>query len=121
MKIGIVILCRSTSIRLPGKHFRLIHGRSVLGHIMDRLRRGVSGHEIVVSTSSEASDDELATLCRRACYPCFRGSLDDVAGRFMACAEYHEWDYVASINGNNLFADPGRGQGGAGRSALLAI
>lgn len=106
MKIGIVILCRYASQRLPGKILHEINGRSVLGHIVDRLQRGSLNYPIVVGTSRKPSDDPIATYCRRAGLTCFRDSLDDVAGRLLACAEYHDWDYVVRINGDNLFTDP---------------
>ena len=106
MKIGIIILCRYASTRLPGKILHEIHGRTVLGHIVDRLRRGCLGYPIVVATSQESSDDQIAEYCRRSCLPCFRGSLDDVAGRLLACTEHYGWDYVVRINGDNLFSDP---------------
>jgi sialic acid synthase SpsE/spore coat polysaccharide biosynthesis protein SpsF (cytidylyltransferase family) len=106
MNIGIVIVCRFASQRLPGKILHEIHGRTVLGHIVDRLRRGNLGYSIVVATSKESSDDKIAAYCRRSDLACFRGSLDDVAGRLLACAEHYGWDYVVRINGDNLFADP---------------
>jgi len=106
MNIGIVILCRYASQRLPGKILHEIHGRTVLGHIVDRLRRGCLGYPIVVATSQEASDDPIASYCRRLTLPCFRGPLDDVAGRLLDCAEQHGWGYVVRINGDNLFTDP---------------
>jgi sialic acid synthase SpsE/spore coat polysaccharide biosynthesis protein SpsF (cytidylyltransferase family) len=106
MKIGIVILCRFASKRLPGKILQEINGRTVLGHIVDRLQRGCMGYPVVVATSQESSDDPIAAYCRRSGLPCFRGSLDDVAGRLLACSEDYQWDYVVRINGDNLFVDP---------------
>jgi N-acetylneuraminate synthase/N,N'-diacetyllegionaminate synthase len=37
---------------------------------------------------------------------CFRGAGDDVAGRFLSCAEEQGWEFAVRINGDNLFADP---------------
>ena len=55
MKIGIAILCRYSSSRLPGKILREINGRTILGHIKDRLQRGCKGYPIVVTTSDDPS------------------------------------------------------------------
>ena len=106
MKIGIAILCRYSSSRLPGKILREINGRTILGHIKDRLQRCCKGYPIVVTTSDEPSDEPIVSYCRRSSLKCFRGSLDDVAGRLLACATHNKWDYVARINGDNLFTDP---------------
>ncbi len=106
MQIGIALLCRLSSSRLPGKHLLNIDGRAVLGHIMDRVQRGASGYPLVVATSTDLSDDPLVQYCRRSNYQYYRGPLDDVAGRFLACAGHFGWDYIVRINGDNLFADP---------------
>ncbi len=105
MKIGLVVLCRYGSSRLPGKILKQINGRTVLGHIVDRIRRGADGRPLVIATSTDPSDDVIADYCRRAGLECFRGSLDDVAGRFQACAEHYGWDFAVRINGDNLFLD----------------
>ncbi len=106
MNTGIVLLCRHDSNRLPGKILREIRGRTVLGHIVDRIRRAASEHPLVVATSTATSDTPIADYCRRAGIECFRGTLEDVAGRFLACAELKNWDFAVRINGDNLFLDP---------------
>lgn len=106
MKVGIVLLCRYNSRRLPGKILREIGGRTVLGHILDRIRRASPDVPVVVATSVDPTDDPIALYCRRAGLDCFRGPLEDVAGRFLGCAEQHGWDYAVRINGDNLFLDP---------------
>lgn len=105
-KIGIIILCRHNSRRLPGKALRIFHGRTVLGHIVDRIREAVPARPLVVATSTDPSDDAIADHCRRMGLDCFRGPLEDVAGRFQACMQAHQFDYAVRINGDNLFLDP---------------
>lgn len=106
MNIGIVLLCRHDSQRLPGKILRDIRGRPVISYIVERIRRVASHRPLVVATSTDPSDNPIAVYCRRAGLQCFRGSLNDVAGRFLACAEFHDWDFAVRINGDNLFLDP---------------
>ncbi|RBI67802.1 hypothetical protein DQ400_08955 [Vreelandella sulfidaeris] len=106
MKIGIIILCRYSSSRLPGKALKEIAGRSVLGHIIDRLKIGANSYPIIVATSEDESDDPIARFCTHSNTPCFRGPLNDVSSRFAACAEAWELDYAVRINGDNIFTDP---------------
>ena len=106
MTIGVAVLCRYTSKRLPGKILREINGRAVLGHILDRVRRGAPGCPVAVCTSSDRSDDPIHAYAKREGVECFRGDLKDVSGRFLACAEAHGWEFSARINGDNVFADP---------------
>ena len=106
MIIGIIILCRYNSTRLQGKALLEINGRSVLGHIVDRLKFGSDTYPIIVATSEESTDDPIAHFCRRSAIPLFRGPLEDVSARFLACAEGWGLDYAVRINGDNFFADP---------------
>ncbi|HKJ75418.1 MAG TPA: N-acetylneuraminate synthase family protein [Alphaproteobacteria bacterium] len=106
MTIGVAVLCRYTSQRLPGKILREIKGRAVLGHILDRVRRGAPECPVVVCTSSDPSDDPIYAYAKREGVDCFRGPLNDVSGRFLACAEAHGWEFSVRINGDNVFADP---------------
>lgn len=106
MSIGIVILCRFDSKRFPGKILHNIKGRPIIAHIVERIRLGAPNRSIVVATSRESSDDQIAAYCKRAGLTCFRGSLEDVAGRFLQCMESNGWDFGVRINGDNLFLDP---------------
>jgi len=105
MKTGLILLCRHNSWRLPGKILREIGGRTVLGHIVDRLRLAAPDRPLVIATSTAPSDDAIADYCRRANLECFRGPQDDVSRRFQACAEKYAWDFAVRINGDNLFLD----------------
>jgi sialic acid synthase SpsE/spore coat polysaccharide biosynthesis protein SpsF (cytidylyltransferase family) len=106
MKIGVIVLCRYSSTRLPGKALKKIAGRSVLGHIIDRIKLGANSYSVIVATSEEESDDPIARFCSHSDIPCFRGSLKDVSSRFVSCAEAWELDYAVRINGDNIFTDP---------------
>lgn len=106
MNVGIIVLCRHDSKRLPGKILMEIRGRSLLGIILDRIERGAPGFPVVVATSTDPSDDRIADYCRRSGVACYRGPLDDVAGRFLGCAEHFGLSHAARINGDNVFVDP---------------
>jgi sialic acid synthase SpsE/spore coat polysaccharide biosynthesis protein SpsF (cytidylyltransferase family) len=101
MKIGIIVLCRYNSSRLPGKALKLINGRSILGHILDRL--DYVSNQVIVATSDQKSDDEIEIFCNYSNIECFRGSLDNVSDRFLSCAKHYGLDYAVRINGDNFF------------------
>lgn len=101
MSVGVVILCRHDSRRLPGKILMPIAGAPILSHIVARVR--MSGLPLVVATSDQPGDDAIASHCRQLQVACFRGSLDDVAARFLEAARASGWQYAARINGDNLF------------------
>lgn len=105
MKGGVVILCRYSSSRLPGKILKKIGDQPVLYHIYQRLSTVLTSDQLIVATSSEESDDPIDLFCQGHGITCFRGSLSNVAERFFGAAQEAEWEYAIRINGDNLFID----------------
>lgn len=105
MKIGFIIICRYNSKRLPGKILREINRKPILQHIIDRLLLIPKNIEIVVATSEEKTDNPIEDYCNRNGIHIFRGSLDNVAKRFLNCALHFNFDFATRINGDNIFID----------------
>ncbi len=105
MKIGIIIVCRYDSKRLRGKILKNIQGKEVLIYIYERLKKVSFSNDIVVATSRESDDDEIAGFCDEHKINCFRGSKKDVSDRILHCAEEYDFDYFVRICGDNIFAD----------------
>ena len=76
-----------SSTRLPGKVLADLAGIPMILRQIERLRRSTRLDRIVVATSDQSSDDPLAVCLIAAGVPVFRGSLDDVLGRFMGAIE----------------------------------
>lgn len=105
-KLGLVILARLSSSRLPGKALKQIAGKSVLQHIVDRLLTVAPKNQIILACSDEPSDDPLEKFASEINLAVYRGSLSRVGERFLAAAQSLNCDYAARINGDNLFLDP---------------
>jgi spore coat polysaccharide biosynthesis protein SpsF len=105
MNIGIVILSRYSSSRLPGKALMKIQDKTVLDYIIERLLQVVTRDQMVLATSSEPSDDPIAAFARSRNIHCHRGSLENVAERFYNAAKERKWEYAIRINGDNIFVD----------------
>lgn len=104
-KVGVVILSRFNSSRLPGKALMPILGKPTLLYIIERLSEVFSPDEIILATSQEKSDDPIATFASEYGINCFRGSLENVAQRFYEAGKTQKWDYLIRINGDNIFVD----------------
>lgn len=74
---------------------------------MDQLSMAVPLSSIVVCTSYNDTDDPIAAFCDQQGYNCFRGSLENVAKRFLDCGLHYGFDYLTRINGDNLFINHG--------------
>lgn len=78
--IASLIQARLTSSRLPGKTLLPLGRKTVLDQVIDRA--AVFSAQVVVCTSTEASDDCIARHCAARNVICVRGPLDDVFARF---------------------------------------
>ena len=106
MTIGAIILARLTSNRLPGKGLRRVAGKEIIKHIFDSLQMCHHVDKIIVGTSLNAEDDDLERFCEKHSIICYRGSLNNVAERFLNAAIDNKLTRAIRINGDNLFVNP---------------
>lgn len=104
--VGLIIFSRYSSSRLPGKALRPIDGKPMVGYIIDKLKANFSQYPIMLATSDESSDDPIAAFGAEQGIQVFRGSLENVALRFLKAAESLGVDYAVRITGDSLFLDP---------------
>jgi spore coat polysaccharide biosynthesis protein SpsF len=105
IRIGAIIQARTSSRRLPGKVLRELAGKPLLQHLIDGLRHADEVDLIVLATSAEVSDDELAEFAVSSGLEAHRGPLDDVARRFRDAAAEHSLDAFARVNGDSPLFD----------------
>lgn len=103
--IGVIILSRYSSSRLPGKALIEIMDKPVLQYIFERVSQVFTKDQIVIATSQEKTDDPIIDFAHRNQISTFRGSLENVAERFYLAAKLQNWDYAIRINGDNIFVD----------------
>lgn len=78
-----VVQARMSSSRLPGKVLEPILGKPMIVRQLERLARCSRLSDIVVATSTNPRDDYLAEVVWNAGWEVFRGSQEDVLGRFI--------------------------------------
>lgn len=105
VEICAFLQARVSSTRLPGKVLKPLLGEPMLLRQIERLRRSARIGKLVVVTSTDASDNDLASVCIAHGVPVFRGSLDDVLGRFLAALEVHPCSHVVRLTGDCPLAD----------------
>lgn len=103
MTTGLIIFARMSSTRFPGKMLHPVAGRALLGRVIDRVRLVGGDHQIVVATSDHGSDDAIERFAEMEDTVVFRGSLDDVGARAMACCQAYGFDRFARICGDRPF------------------
>lgn len=103
MRHGVIIACRMSSQRLPGKTLTSIAGRPLLWYVHRRLES--LGLPLVIATSDHTSDDPIEKYAHREGLTLYRGSLTDVAGRMLAAANQLGLESFARVNGDSPFTD----------------
>ena len=83
----LIIQARMGSTRLPGKVLMRINEKTILEHVIDRLRYSIFTHKIIVATTTNKEDDSIELLCNLKAVDCYRGSDWDVLDRFYRAAE----------------------------------
>jgi spore coat polysaccharide biosynthesis protein SpsF len=103
MRIAAILLARSSSKRLPNKHFLKIGDRFAIDYTIDKLLIHFSAKDIILATSDNESDDHYDEYGKARGIKTFRGSLENVAERFIRASK--SYDYAFRINGDNVFLD----------------
>jgi spore coat polysaccharide biosynthesis protein SpsF len=99
------VQARMSSSRYPGKVLAPFCGRPILAHVVERVARAVSQKRVVVATSTEASDEPLARYAETLGVQVFRGSLENVFGRFAACLKKHPCDWFFRVCADSPLLD----------------
>ncbi len=85
-----VVQARMTSTRFPGKVLAPLLGEPMILRQLERVSKAQRIDALVVATSSDPTDDELAKILEAAGYRIFRGSLEDVLDRFVGAINSFE-------------------------------
>jgi spore coat polysaccharide biosynthesis protein SpsF len=107
MKRVIIVQARMTSTRLPGKVLMDVAGKPMLAQQIQRLRQCRLADELMIATTTNASDDPIVELARQEQVSWFRGSEHDVLSRFVGAARQAQADVIVRVTGDCPLIDPG--------------
>jgi spore coat polysaccharide biosynthesis protein SpsF len=105
-KTAAIVETRMRSTRLPGKALLPAAGKSLLEHLIERLRRARHLEEIIIATTVNDADDRIAQLANDLGVNFFRGSEEDVLGRVLAAARASNVDVIVEIPSDRPLIDP---------------
>lgn len=101
-----ILQARMSSSRLPGKVLKPILGRPMILRQIERIRQARWTDQLVMATSTDASDDILTDVCEAAGVECARGSLDDVLDRYYQVARKLAPQHVVRLTADCPLLDP---------------
>ncbi|MDP3734286.1 MAG: glycosyltransferase family protein [Nanoarchaeota archaeon] len=106
MNIVVIIQTRMNSQRLPGKTLLKINGKTIIEHVVERVAKAQGVDNIIVATSTAASDDQLAEHLHQKKIACFRGNENDVLERYYLAAKHYNADIIIRVCGDQPLVDP---------------
>ena len=104
--ITAIIQARMGSTRLPGKVLMELSGKTVLEHIIDRVKRSRLIEKIVVATTAKDADRPVAALAARCGAGSFTGDENDVLDRYYQAALAHQARTIVRITADDPLKDP---------------
>ena len=101
-----IVQARMTSSRMPGKVLAPLAGAPMILRQLERIARATTLDGIVVATSTDPSDDELAEIVKAAGYRVARGDLNDVLARFITAMDETNPDTVVRLTADCPLTSP---------------
>jgi len=101
-----IIQARISSTRLPEKVLKIIEGKTVLEHVINRVRAAKNIDDMVVATTVKKEDLEIVKLCASLGISVFCGSEDDVLDRYYQTAKLFKAGHIVRITSDCPLIDP---------------
>jgi spore coat polysaccharide biosynthesis protein SpsF (cytidylyltransferase family) len=101
-----LIQARMSSSRLPGKVLEPLKGVPLIVYMARRAARARLLDQVLIVTSTDASDDTLVDAVRAAGLPVFRGDLNDVLKRYADAAAACGASEIVRLTGDCPLIDP---------------
>jgi len=105
-KLGIIIQARSGSKRFPKKIFQIIGKKSILEHVISRLKKIKLKKKIIIATTKHNDDRIIKNIAKKNKCEFFFGSENNVLQRFYLAAKKFKICNIVRICADSPFIDP---------------
>tara|TARA_Y100000768_G_C23967501_1_gene678626 strand:+ start:1179 stop:1850 length:672 start_codon:yes stop_codon:yes gene_type:complete len=100
-----IIQARMGSKRLKGKMLMKIDRKSIIQHVIDRVKKIDSIKKIIIASTNSIDDDNLEKVCKLNNITIFRGRKNNVFDRFQKIAIQNNYSTILRINGDSPLLD----------------
>jgi len=100
------IPARLSSTRLPKKHLKIVEGKPIILHLIERLTNTKKIRHIVICTTDKKVDDPLVDILKKSSAQIFRGNENDILTRYLDAANEFQTDFIVNADGDDIYADP---------------
>ena len=106
LKVDVMIQARVGSTRLPDKVLLPLGDSTILGTMLERVKRAKRIRHVVVLTTEDERDDPVVNLGREHNVQTFRGSEKDLLDRYYRAARHFGTDVIVRLTGDCPLMDP---------------
>lgn len=107
MKTGAIIQARFASTRLLGKVLIKVMDKTILEHVIERVKRAKKLDKVILATTENKEDDKLEDVAGGLDIEVYRGSQNDVLDRFYKAASLFDINPITRITADCPLIDPG--------------
>ena len=100
-----IIQARSNSKRFKNKVMFPIYGKPIIQHVINRVKKSKFVKKLVVATSNNIKDDQLADYLSKLKVNIYRGELKNVSRRMLDVANLYKAKYFIRISGDSPLID----------------
>lgn len=104
--VAAVVQARMTSQRFPGKVLASFRGRPILEHVIAAVAQVIPPGRVTIATSTDPSDDAIASFAKARGTALVRGDLANVLARFQQAAGHASTEWILRINADSPLHDP---------------
>lgn len=90
----LIVQCRVNSTRLPKKALLKIQKKTILEHMILRLKKCKNIDKLLICTSINTENDAIVDICNKTDVDCFRGSEKNVLDRFYKASVKYNADNI---------------------------
>ena len=106
MRVVVIIQARLGSTRLPGKVMMMLSGKTVLEHVITRVKACSKVDDVVIATTSNHRGDVIVKEAARCQVKWYRGSEEDVLARYYEAAREFEANIIVRVTSDCPLFDP---------------
>ena len=105
-KIVAIITARLSSSRLRAKHLYTVNNKTMIQHLVERLKSIKLLDDIILATTTNTEDDLLIFEAKKMKIKYFRGCEDNVKQRVLLAARKFSAEIICHITGDCPLIDP---------------
>ena len=106
MKYAVIIQARISSKRLHAKVLKKLCGKTVLEHEIERIKQAKKIDGIIIATTDNENSQPIVDIANKMDVIFFKGSEDDVLGRYYYAAKRYNVQNVIRITADCPLIDP---------------